>query len=546
VQPRIVVRRAAVGLVAVAIIATSCASAPGGGPTVRSLGTRGLVAAAGEDGSRDVVVSPTGAPTGTGTTAHPLDLSTALSARSPAGPDGTLLLRGGVYRGTFVSNVHGVSGHPVVVRSYPGEWAVIDGGTRHAVVLAVRGHDTWVRDLEVRKSDPNRTSSQAGDGPTDQSRGGIGGVWLQAPRTKLVNLVIHDAGDGVGFWNGAVDSEVYGCVIFNNGWLGADRGWGHGMYVQNTTGVKTIADTVLFDNFGFGIHVYNGQDDVRGVHIDGVTSFENGAPSGQRQPNVYAGSGQAAADDISLTNSSLYNRPGASGYNAYFGYPTTSGKPLHPSGSLSIEANRIVGGFNALFVRDWQHAKTRKNDFVLSHVRGGSLIADLRTTTGTGAVVRPTGYAWDSNRYSAADVRSFAFDGAPGGDGSRRLTFNEWRHATGFDGASSDAPSGPAGAWIVVKPNRYERGRAFVTIFNWRRAKEAYVDLRTAGLRSGEPFVVRDVQHLDGPPVYAGTFDARPVVLRLDSSAFTPPIGTLPHSVSHTPIDFGAFLVAPG
>src|SRR5262249_33844225 len=39
----------------------------------------------------------------------------------------TIYLRGGVYKGKFASQLTGTAGNEITVKSYPGEWAVIDG-----------------------------------------------------------------------------------------------------------------------------------------------------------------------------------------------------------------------------------------------------------------------------------------------------------------------------------------------------------------------------------------------------------------------------------
>src|SRR5437899_10119396 len=63
--------------------------------------------------------SPTGPSSGTGSILSPWDLTTALAGgngtnRVQAGD--TIYLRGGIYRGTFVTTVSGPAGSPVIVR----------------------------------------------------------------------------------------------------------------------------------------------------------------------------------------------------------------------------------------------------------------------------------------------------------------------------------------------------------------------------------------------------------------------------------------------
>ena len=57
-------------------------------------------------------------------------------------------------------------------------------------------------------------------------------------------------------WKGAVDAEVYGCIIYDNGWPATDRGHGHAIYTQNDQGVKTIADNIMTGGFSYSMHAY--------------------------------------------------------------------------------------------------------------------------------------------------------------------------------------------------------------------------------------------------------------------------------------------------
>ena len=72
-------------------------------------------------------VAPNGRPTGNGTQGSPWDLQTALNQTLLVVPGSTLYLRGGTYTGRFTSKLNGLASAPIVVRSYPGEWAVLDG-----------------------------------------------------------------------------------------------------------------------------------------------------------------------------------------------------------------------------------------------------------------------------------------------------------------------------------------------------------------------------------------------------------------------------------
>ena len=73
---------------------------------------------------------------------------------------------------------------------------------------------------------------------------------------KYINLVIHDNAQGISLWSGATDTEVYGCIIYDNGWKAPDRGHGHAIYTQNQNGVKTISNCIMTGGYGYTMHAY--------------------------------------------------------------------------------------------------------------------------------------------------------------------------------------------------------------------------------------------------------------------------------------------------
>src|SRR6185369_7828569 len=158
-------------------------------------------------------------------------------------------------------------------RQYPGERATIDGNYGgNEVTLIVNGQYAWFWGFEVTNSDPGRTSATGG---TDPARRGTG-TNLLGRGTKLINLAIHDTVEGVLTTALAPDAEVYGNLIYYNGYDAPDRGHGHGIYVQNETGTKRVVDNVIFGQFGIGIHGYTETGKLDDLHIEGNTSFANG------------------------------------------------------------------------------------------------------------------------------------------------------------------------------------------------------------------------------------------------------------------------------
>ena len=140
-------------------------------------------------------------------------------------------------------------------------------------------------------SDLRRQSAQTGSNPDDIVRGDGFQIYQDfnpRPGLKFINLVVHDLRQGFSFWQEAVDGEISGCLVYYNGWTASDRGHGHGIYMQNQTGTKTIEGNVIFSGFGLGIQAYGSET----AHLDnfliqGNTLFNGGdlePTGGSRQP----------------------------------------------------------------------------------------------------------------------------------------------------------------------------------------------------------------------------------------------------------------------
>ena len=123
------------------------------------------------------------------------------------------------------------------------------------------------------------------------------------PHTKCINLVVHDAGVGIGCWTPAIDAEIYGCLIYNNGWQGPgrDRGHGHAIYTQNAQGTKRIRDNILFNQFGRGVEIYTERGSIQGFDVEGNAAFNNGSltRATNHYPNYFTG-GLRPADRITF------------------------------------------------------------------------------------------------------------------------------------------------------------------------------------------------------------------------------------------------------
>jgi len=215
-------------------------------------------------GAAEHYVAPDGKQTNPGTKEAPWDILSALGGKQEVKPGDIIWLRGGTYKHPdrrhsnlgYVVALDGKEGAPIHVRAYPGERVTIDGGLQ--ISYREPSSYVWIWDLEMIVSDISRRTEQPGSHPTDLT-GPAGGLHVQkCTGCKFINLVIHQTYQAIGLWKDAVDAEVHGCLLYDNGWQAPDRGHGHCIYTQNETGVKTISSCIMsaLYNGSYTMHAY--------------------------------------------------------------------------------------------------------------------------------------------------------------------------------------------------------------------------------------------------------------------------------------------------
>jgi hypothetical protein len=432
-----------------------------------------------------IYVAPNGSSGSSGAKSSPLDLVSALKpGRVP--PGSTILLQGGVYPGPFRSDLKGTQSEPITMRSAPGENAVIttytprgDGG-----VLNVYGEWTIYRDFEVTVSSRDRAYA---------SQFRLMGLNILAPHTKFINLVVHDAGHGFGFWSQAEDSEIYGNIIFNNGSQNSptDMRHGHAIYTQNTTGRKLIRNNIMFDQFGWGIHAYPSPGGVSGFLIEGNVSFSNGLashPDEHYNNLLVSGHKPFKTDQIVIRNNYTWYPAGQKQTDKFTGADVCLGcSDPEENGTATITGNYLVNGSPVVLANGWDSLQFSGNTVV-----GDGLMVSL-TLPG-----RKISYALNSNQYFAtAGPPLFSLNGS-------NLDAAAWR-ARGWDADSRMTNARPSGSAVFVQPNEYEPGRGHVVVYNWDRAGSVSVNPSTI-LKPGAYYQVFNVQDLAGSPALAGNW----------------------------------------
>lgn len=489
-------------------------------------------------------VSPTGTAGGDGSLGRPWNLQTALSKMTVVKPGDTIWLRGGTYSGTFTSTLNGAPGKLITLRAYPAERVILtDINFRKPKkdTLNVQGTYTAFWGFEVTTYGKDKApgecwdNDRAGDAVSDCIQNS---VRIDGAHNKFINLTVHDTNNAFGGSKFAVDTEYYGNVIYN---VGRNR-HEHGIYPQNNDPrqPKNIIDNVFFNISGDAIHMYGLNGTLDGFNVEGNTFFSSGAPSrkdGQQDAFIRVG-GSLPASAISIADNCFYSSPALSlSIGLELGYSNTN------NDDVVFRDNYVASGLPLWVRTPWRSMTVTGNTFYsykTTNVAFGFRNEKIRNVISK----------WDNNRYIYSPAQKFQFTSISSAAEGGRMSYGDWKDRMGQDAHSTAGSRELLEAeppTILVRPNRYEPGRGFITAYNWSKKPIIDADISGLGLRRGQKFVVRDVQNLFGNPLFTGTYNGEPLALSMMSTTITPPEAQAPGTllVAHTSPEFGVFLVEP-
>jgi len=464
----------------------------------------------------DYYASPNGKSTGSGTQQAPWDLQTAFNKSTVIRPGDTLWLRGGTY-GTggatkFTTRLSGTKEQPIIIRQYKGERAIVDGG-----IETVSGSSfNWFWGFEITNSNPERKVT-----PSDRPSG----INMLSPGHKAINMIIHDVGHpGIGFWTPVGDGgEIYGTILWGNGLYDtttipgtADAPWTRGspIYAQNQVGNRFIEDTITFRNFTTGMKAYTEGGWANGFVFRGNTTFDSG------DRILFVSARDNPVQSVLFEENYTYRPKTDSRYNVHLGYANVD------QVKAEVKNNYFVGGASdVMYFERWRDAT----------VTGNTIVGTNSLVNWFKPLYYPFTASWSDNSYFGGSAKPFRID-------NTTVDFNTWK-SSGFDYNSIFTTAFPTQNKIFVRPNKYQAGRANITIYNWEQKDNVDVDLSSV-LQTGDNYEIRDVQNYF-KVIKSGTYNGAVVSLPTTLTEVEPLVGDVTHLQNiHTSKEFNVFVVA--
>jgi hypothetical protein len=251
---------------------------------------------------------------GNGSLSNPWQLQIALTQTSAVHPGDTIYVHGGTYVNptngqdhiAWTSTISGTASAPIIVRAWPGDHPALDGANSDQNdILFISGSYVWFMGLEIYSSSTNRYSPSGGSFPpsSEIDRGTCVGITQTQTIAgiKIINCILHDGFVGYGNTSAtSTSAELYGCLLYNNGWFGSDRSHGHNIYIQNVAGNTRAQDAnVIWGAFENLVQAY-------GTKNTDDFSFDQNIVFAPVDGGFLVGGAQVS-NNLSMTNNALYS-----------------------------------------------------------------------------------------------------------------------------------------------------------------------------------------------------------------------------------------------
>ncbi|MCD2258565.1 T9SS type A sorting domain-containing protein [Psychroserpens luteolus] len=532
--------------------------------------------------------SPTGSPSAGGTSqTDAWNLQTALDGgpSNQVQPGDTVWLLDGQYNGRFVSALNGTSAMPIIVASYPNEWAILNGNVPsvETAVLTVTGGNVHFMDFEIthvgtfpRNADATLTFTGSKKGlPSSiispfSNCGGI--THTGGEDCKFINLVIHD-NPGTGIFSGKFTggTQFYGCIIYNNGWVEPTGRYEHGpgFYVQNASeNTRLIENNIVFNQFYKGFEVWsacpNVVTDMTGCgagtvdeYVKNITVKDNSVfnssnpvfnlsdPSstnsiGGLNDNIFVGTndndGANLIKNVSVLNNVLYHNTDYSAGGTLYEAPSmTLGWNVENAAieSITVTDNIISGRNNAL-----KFLNIAGMTFDNNRVWGRYMIISNTNVSNSNIL------NWNNNNNIYYSRYNTAFK-----VGGTNTTLATLQSSYGIETGSVRKNYTEFGEnnQVRITQNAYKTNLYKVDVINIGGGSTAMADFSSYGIPAGTTFTIRDVENYHVIASSGTIGSSSEITLTTNLSGLENPLGTgFTNYTQKSPANFGVFLVEFG
>lgn len=458
--------------------------------------------------SHDVYVSPNGSPSGAGTTCSPLDLDHVSSQKHYlVHPGVTIHLMAGDYEGDYTWVHSGESGNEIAVKFEPG--ARIKGN----LTIDPACQYTRVINLYAFTEPETRWTEETGSAP---SFAGKNGLTVFGAHCKAIHPFVRDVvASGIGFWQSATDSLLYGAWLINNGWLAPDRGHGHNPYGQGP--YKIVRNCMIAQNYGGGIRMYTSDQVLTSTEVSKCITIND----------VILYGGGSPASGIRLVDNVTWNQ--------YL----EVGETNHDNDDVLVSGNYTVTypGNHGMVLRYWRNPTITDNVFV---IRKNAVI-------GVAAIFQillhdnEESFVCDNNVYYIQDPNTATrFVTITSSGTQTSYTQAQWQ-ALGRDLNSQFIHSLPTTNHITVNHSEYDDNIAHVAVHNWEGLSHVSVDFSGGNFSAGR--VYRAFNAMNPDEYYEFTFDGAPVAIPMTGWSRSVPVGDTEPLTEDTWPDFAAFVV---
>ncbi|MGV3695541.1 T9SS type A sorting domain-containing protein [Flavobacterium sp.] len=520
-------------------------------------------------------------------------------------PGDIVWLHGGDYKGNFISSaaLSGTSTHYIRVASYPGEWARLDGNvfpyvapvtgagkksvstpdqemasyrsseetppqSLTGIILTVESGFVQFENFEVtcigninrlKVADINDVNCE----PANGYNGMTGINHVAATVNRYVNLVVRNIpGVAMGSWKDTANTEVYGCLFYNNGYILHQKtscsdtnvsviGKGPGIYSQNASPNQNrrFINNIFMNNYDSGLFVWSATsnpsfDYLRNYDISRNIFVNNGGPQRDETANMIVKSNSTNAfnhpSNININNNVFYINDGSS---------YVSGIDVRNSIGVTMNHNFIFKGTagmiftanntNLNFRENYYHGKRLQVLTTPANYSANNWSMDLNTYYTRSDASNMFEVAVGVTRYPLATFQSLYSDEL----NSTRLPLSDWIAGNSYYTNSFEDPK------PFITQNQYNPNIFYVTVHNTKPNNPSFdnipVDFSAYGIPAGTNYRIRDAQNYFGAPI-TGSMTSNSISFPMTLTAFEEPIGYVETTPVHSVKDLNVFVVEFG